>query len=322
MENFNMSFKRIKLQRENDMSSGVLEVEGDITTLISFNSEVGTDTINVNNGGKVVIVNRDSTFAAKPEYKSWIPTLSIASPADNGNFIIYVDSTGLVKIANVNNNSKLPAFDEGSIDMNNSVQLGTYTMIGGNISSGVGVIQWIGNTGNRIFGMMDSLGVINDLTLRVATEVVDGTLNLAIKGGKAASRSAGALDSEITKKADTVFVPDVSPSIIAIGDRNNVILSFGFVVDTENYESSIGTISPIPSDKSVNSFFVVFPNNQFIGMQYGQVLYNTPLLAQESFETPEFSEVGANAISTIKLSFNEGEVNLSSALKKILPRLS
>ena len=120
-----MSHKRINLQRENDMSSGVLTVEGDISTLLSFNSEVGNDSININVPGTAVILDRTTNFKPEPQYVSWAQTLSIVSPSDNGSYIIYVDNTGLVKIDEVNQNAKLPAFDIGGLDMNNAVQLGT-----------------------------------------------------------------------------------------------------------------------------------------------------------------------------------------------------
>lgn len=311
-----MSHKRRKLQYENDLSSGVISIDGDISTLITFSSNL----INVNLGGVAVIVDRTSKFNAQPKYVSWSPLLGISSPSSNGSFIIYVDQDGVPKIGNVNNIAKLPAFDAGGLDMNSAVQLGTYSITNGTITSGTGFIQWTGNLANRFMGLSDALGVINYFGERIRVNIVAATLNLAITTGKAYTRSVGVLNNDITKRPDIVIVPNISPAVIAYALRNNVIVSFGITVNTTQYESPVGTLTAIPPNKAVNNFVVVFPNNQFIGIQFGQMTYNTTLLAQESFEEANFSAIAGNGVPTIQLSFNVGETNLSNALTKALPR--
>ena len=314
-----MSHKRKKLYDENQQSSGVLDIQGDLATLVSFNAPLGE--VNVNLGGDAVIVNRDVTFGAKPEYVSWVPTLAIPSPSPNGSFIVYVDNAELVKIANINNLSKLPAFDSGGLDMNNAVQIGTYSITNGTITSGAPIIQWTGNLDNRLKGLSDALSVVNYFGERIRNDIVAGTLNLQIITGKAFTRTAGVVNSLITKRPDIVEVPNISPSVIGLALRNNVIVSFGTAVDVLNYESPVGTLSVIPPNKAVNRFFVVFPNNQFTGYQLGQTTYTTPLLAQDSFEESEFSSIFANGVPTIQLSLDKSETDLSNALVKNLPRL-
>lgn len=316
------SQKRIKEHRENDMSSGVVKIDGDITTFFTFNAEpVGNDSFTINHPGVAVVVDRSETFGAKPEYIPWVP-ITIVSPVADGNVIVFIDKTGVIQAANVNALAKLPAYDASTPNMNDSVQLASYVISGGVISSAgtAALPQWLGNISNRLMGVMDSLGVINDFAQRITSEIIPGGLQLEIGSGKAISRSVGFKDSLGTQKPDIIEVPDVSPSLIGTATRDNALVSFGFDLDVLNYESPIGTVTAIPPNKTANRFLAVFPNNQFTGVQLGQRTYNTTILAINSFELSEFSEIIGAGVPTIQIAIDKSEIDLSNAIIKNLPR--
>ena len=315
-----MSYKRKKLYDENQQSSGVLDITGDLTTLISFNSEVGNDSVNVNLGGKAVIVDRTSNFAAKAGYAEWVPTFNIVSPSDNGNFIICVDNIGIPQIVDADGLSKLPAYDVSGIDMNNFAQLGVFSITAGSVTSGGSAIQWNGNLANRFMGLSDALGVINYFAERVRSDIVAGTLNLQILAGKVFSRIAGRVTAELTQRPDIIPVPDAPLSTVAVALRDNAIVSFGVTVDVLNYESPVGTLQVIPPNKAANRFCVIFPSSTFTGIQLGQKTYGTAALAQNSFEESEFSSITAGGFPTIQISLEKNETDLSNSLIKNLPR--
>jgi hypothetical protein len=318
-----MSHKRIKLQRENDMSSGVLSIAGSISTFFTINAIGGSnDSITINHAGKAVIVDRASTFGAKPQYVSWAAGSTVVSPGDNGNFIVYIDSDGIVKIGSANDLAKLPAYTTSGINMNNAVQLAGYSITGGTITSGAALLQWWGNNMNRVGALMDALGPINSFGDSITNSIVAGGLNMAIGAGDAISRSVGFKSDLGTQSPDLLPVPSISPTILAFATRDNVVQSFAFNVNVTQYESSLGVLSNIPPNKAANRYFVTFPNNQFSGYHVGKLTYNTTTLAiNTTTETANFSQIYAAGVPTIQLAVLVGETNLSNALTKQLQRI-
>lgn len=320
-----MSHKRVKLQRENDMSSGVVSIDGDISILTSPNfNPTSTDTININLPGEAVFTIRGSanTFGPKLNYINWVATPSLLPPADNGNFVVIVDQTGALSIINVNNQTKLLPIESGGFSSNNTIQLVQFSLLNGNIQNLSIVIQWHGNLGNRFSALMDSLGVVSSLLDESTISIVPGTTGFSINKGTAIGVSgSGFINNDGTNYPDAVAIPDIPTAIIAIATRFNVIISFGFTLNTTDYEKPIGTIIPIPPNKAANRFTVIFPGSQFTGGQLGQEVYNTTLLAIESFEEPQFSAIGAGGIRALQIAVNLNENDLSNAITKRLPRL-
>jgi len=305
-----MSHKRSRSEAKNIASSALISIDGDVSTFFTFTGSV----MNINHGGTFRIVERDSLspFRAKPRYLSWQPTLNIP-PAANGPNIVYVDNTNTVKVANVNDLPKLPAYDPSTLDMNDVVQLASVAVTNGTITSGGPQIQWDGNAYNRRAAAGDALGAINSLSMGVDISIVPGTLGLNVLEGRGVLRDAGFINNEGTKSSDTVFVPNIPNSFLTLGDRNNVIRSFGTSLNTAEYEPSPGNFVPISPNKASGRDTLVFPVGKFIGYMLLTQEQNTVDLVMTSPEIVNIPTIGTQGLSIKRIGVGVGETDLSNA---------
>lgn len=316
-----MSLKRIKQNRERDLSTSVINIDGDLSTLITFNSVGGNDEINVNHSGEAIIVQRDANFVERPVYISWSQTLNMVSPDADGLLLVLVNSSGNIELQNVDSLAKLPPI--GTFNSNDYVQIGAFVIVAGDITQTGPLIQYSGNMGNRLAYFMDYLGEVNSKTDSISTEIIPATLNMEIIGGSAVNRSVSSNLSEFTKRPDIDELAGINPATIALITRDNIIQSFGLVMNVDDYEdpNNPGTLIALGNNKAANKFTVVFPGGGFIGLQLGQVEYSSTILAINSGENSDFSNIFGSSLPDKQLAIEEGETDLSNALIRQLPRI-
>lgn len=317
-----MSFKRIRNELNTSLSSGVVSIDGDIATLVSPNiNPSGTDTYNIHHGGVARIVDRASgAFEAKVKYITWEPTFGIVPTITNGISVIILNPKGLY--AEAVGGPLLSAYSEDLANMNDSVELATFTLLAGNTQALSAAVQWFGNTPNRLAYLMDVIGPLANKFNKPTVSVIPGTLFLQINPGTSLLRGIGFLDNLGAKKGDYKNVPLESPAVIALANRINQVISFGITVNTTDYESSPGVFTPIPPNKSVNGFSLIFSETTtFIGYQLGQDFYGTIDLALASIEQPNISAILFAAFPAIQLGINEGETDLANSKQLDLRRI-
>jgi hypothetical protein len=310
------------MDKENDASTGIVFIDGSPLTFVTFNSNPGgLATVDINHAGIARIVDRTITFEAKPKYFSFEAISGVSAPTGTGNFIIYINGSGVVTITDINGQSRLSAYDPDNLDMNEVVQVGQMSVEDGSIGNSTIFPQWVGNIGNRQAGIMDALGVINSIVDKVTISIPGGGLGLDIEPGLALSRGVGFQEGAFDQGADYVKVSSTPGSLVVLVTRDNVIVGFSFSIDTLNYESPVGTLTVIPPNKSANRFTTVFPSSQFIGYLLGQEVYTTTTLALESFELADFPSIFAGGAPVLQIAVDKNETDLANAVFKELPRL-
>lgn len=326
-----MSDKRRKNEIENLSSTGIVSIEGAISSLITFQDIAGELSADINIGGEIRLVDRNDPFEAKPKYIKWSSISSLAYPASGvpdsevKNFIIAINASGTPEILFANNKGKLPAVDSASgVDMNNFAQIGRASILNGVYEETEILIQSSDNLGIRTMAIMDALGVINNVLVPVTLETVTDTLNLNISEGKVISRSAGFNILGGSEKSDTIEVSDVTTALIFHVDRNDIVFDISFDLDTLNYEPVNGTIVALGNNKYANRFCVIVPfeTDSVYIVQLGKFETNNLTVLATLEEQAKFSKTAkTGSIPANILTIQQNDVNLNNTVQSDLPRL-
>lgn len=268
-------------------SSGIISIQDNSTSFITTN---GDGTINITKSGVGEIIDRSSD-PFNPTYKrfSWIATnnLDTNPTGQNGTFVVLVDESGTISVESLNSINRLQATSINGFNINNRVQLGTFTRTGTTFTALSSFWQFQGNSNNRINALMDTLGVLNSITDPVTLEVTDINLTMNVTSGIILSRQVGSLVGNGTNAPDIISVNAASTLNQILVNRNNSIISSSTNTNVTQYESPNGTFNTMTNNRYALRWYYYFPFSQFVGYTLGQAEYNDASSALNSNEMPD-----------------------------------
>ena len=275
-------------------SSGVYE--GGIVSLAS------STTINISGGKGLISDNSGVTIVEWADISNYtIPNISTTDFTQ-----VYIDTSGNVYLEN---SSPTPITRRQYIYLAKLVHEGSSLFIAFTqpqaIKNGVnGLHDYFENISNFIVLSGAVISANNDLHLDF-TEA-----NLYGIGINFANESLNPNIKNIPSKSNFVF------RYRLLDNTETVDTSF---VDPDNYESSPGTLTAVPSNNYTNQHIYLFPSG-IIRIQYGQQPYNKLVDAVDSIPTEPFileDNIEDNGVLIAVLTVKEGTTSLSSSTDAI-----
>ncbi len=263
---------------------------------------------------------------------AWIAQEGIDDPSGSGvdgNFAIFVDKTGTVKMESFNDVSLMPSYSTSGENINTSNQLGVATRAAGVfIAPPAPAPQMHLNVSIRVSQILRSLGTLNDDVSPVGIEAMGANLNVRMTAGQGLIGMIGYTGPTQGLSPDlTVLTADIDNAVVVLTDRLNSIISALLTVNVTQYEDpdNPGSFITLQNDtKAKINDYRAFPDVGFFSETLGEGEENSIALAFLANGDSNFPSIVAFGLSTSRLAVLRNAISLvddSEAQFVNLPRL-
>lgn len=324
-----------------DITGTILSItDADHFRVTSLSDPVGNATViglwdagslNINHNGKYRNLKRPSLYRPQSTMLFFVAKNNIDHSAigTDGNFSIVVDDTETISIIQLPTGiAKLEAFlGAGVPNFNTHLELGTFFKDAGVVGGFTPVAFWNGNIHNRFRYSADTIGVLNN------TQDVDftgGDLTLIYRAGFIFSTDVGFADTGGVSNEQNILTSDVNAPLILTVTRDNIIQDISVDVNVTDFESPVGTLTPLGVARAGNRFMLGFvdpnfPGGGFLVNLLGQMPFPGATRVQdaanstEPLDNPNLTKLGSRLI---KISVDVNEVDLNNAIKTKLEKFN
>lgn len=323
------SFSEKRRQKLQNMSTS-LTIDGyDKDNYITVDTtSQAWDTAEILQGGEGWIIDRTSNDFDPDVYKvSWDPTSGIDTSPTNqdGNFIIHVNTTGVITMESIDERSLLPVYSASGANANTNLQIGQFARSGGTATGAAQAIQGLVNSPLAIDQILQSFGTLNSAANPLGVEANGANLNVNFTAGEGIGTLLGWTgDAGGLSRNLNILSADISAVTIILVTRDNVIQGSGTTVNVDQYEdpNNPGTLITMANNTSKLNFYRGFPDDGFITECLGQATYATISAALESGESPDFPALVAFGFSLSEIALDKDETDLAAnATFRKLPRI-